>query len=309
MRHDFLEPTAGGRGDVDPGFDVLASGLGYPEGPVWHGPRDVTFVELRSQRIQRWRGGLVEPLASPGGAPNGATLGADGALYVANNGGIAPLTFEELWRANDGVTGRIQRVTLDGACEDWATGLPGPEPRRPNDLRFGPDGYLYYTDPHNWEELPDRDRYGGGIVCRIGPDRHAEVVIALDEFPNGLAFSPDWRRLFVAQSANGKVQVMDLAGPQALTPREFCQVPAGAPDGITFDAAGRLYVAGSLAADGGDAVYVYGPDGVFEQAYQLPAGSDPTNLCLGDGGIYVTLGLAGLLIFIPHSAEPAALLP
>lgn len=297
-----------GERTLAPRIDVLATGLKYPEGPVWHGPHDVTFVELAGQRVQRWTPAGLTVVATIGGAPNGATLGRDGALYLANNGGLAPSSLETMWFADDGVTGRLQRLTLDGKVEDLAVDLPGPEPHRPNDLRFGPDGSLYYTDPGNWEVFPDRQAYLGGAVCRLDQDGKARVFAPLGEFPNGLAFSPDWRRLFVAQSMNGTVQVFDLADRQP-RPSRFCRVPAGAPDGITFDTAGRLYVASSLAADGGDAIFIYGPSGDLETTYHLPAGSDPTNLCLGDDGLYVTLGLGGQLVFIAHPARPAPLLP
>ncbi len=294
-------------------FDVLATGLIYAEGPVWLGPRDVVFVELGSQRIQRWRDGQLELVARPGGAPNGATLGADGRLYVANNGGLYPRAADLLGRANDGITGRIQRVSLDGVVEDLVTSLPRPTPWRPNDLRFGPDGWLYFTDPGNWEAFIEHTEYAGGALCRVqvgadgvGP---VEVVRDFDAFPNGLAFGPDWRSLYLAHSANGVVEVMPFDDGVVGPARTFCTVPEGGPDGITFDADGRLYVCGSVSDDGGDAIYVYGRDGDLEVRYDLPHDADPTNLCIGDGGMYVTLGLGGQLIFIHHDAQPAPLLP
>jgi sugar lactone lactonase YvrE len=141
------------------------------------------------------------------------------------------------------------------------------------------------------------------------PDHSVEMVGRLGEFPNGLAFSIDWTQLFVAQSASGCVQMLDFRDGALGSPVLFCRLPRGAPDGITFDREGQLYVAGSLAADGGDAIFIYAPDGQLALTYELPPGSDPTILCICDGGIYVTCGLAGRLVFIPHAAEPAPLLP
>jgi len=294
-------------------FDVLATDLVYAEGPVWLGPRDVVFVELGSQRVQRWRAGTLELLARPGGAPNGATVGVDGKLYVANNGGLYPRAADLLGRADDGLTGRLQRISLEGTVENLVTTFPWPAPWRPNDLRFGPDGWLYFTDPGNWEAFIEHTPYAGGALCRarLSGDRidQVELVRPFGDFPNGLAFSPDWGRLFLAQSATGIVQVMAFEDGRLGPAETFCKVPEGGPDGITFDSAGRLYICGSVSDDGGDAIYVYTPDGELETRYDLPRNSDPTNLCIGDGGLYVTLGLAGQLIFIRHDAQPAALLP
>ena len=298
---------------MQPNIERLAGGFRFAEGPVWHGPRDVTFVDLAGQSVYRWRDGAVEVVAATGGAPNGCTIGADGDLYVANNGGICPLSMAELWRANDGVTGRIQRVSLDGRVSDVATVLPGPTPWRPNDLRFGPDGLLYFTDPHNWEELwgvpPNADAYGVGSLCRVRGDGSVELLERFGDFPNGLAWDPDWTRLFVAQTNNRKIQVMDFRDSRLGEPRVFCEAPKGGPDGIAFDATGRLYVCGSLDNEGGDAVFVYDRDGRLELTYDLPEGSDPTNIAIADGGMYLTLGQAGELIHLEHDAKPAPLLP
>src|SRR5882724_408649 len=124
---------------------VVAEQLEFPEGPVWLGPRRVAFTEIRGQRVSLWVNGKVETVARTGGGANGATLGPDGALYVANNGGIA-YGHDGFWTAPDPMPGRIQRVTLAGEVRDVAVDLPGTPPHRPNDLCFGPDGLLYYTD-------------------------------------------------------------------------------------------------------------------------------------------------------------------
>src|ERR671937_551247 len=132
---------------------VLAEGLEFPEGPVWLGPERVAFTQIRGQCVSVWDHGTVSLVAVTGGGANGATLGPDGALYVANNGGLS-LGHEGRWIAPEPIPGRIQRVTLDGDVADVATRLPGAPPNRPNDLCFGPDGLLYYTDPHDWENMP-----------------------------------------------------------------------------------------------------------------------------------------------------------
>jgi gluconolactonase len=277
---------------------ILASDLHFPEGPVWLGPERVAFTEIRGQCVSLWSGGVVSRVARTGGGANGATLGPDGALYVSNNGGLS-LGHDGRWIAPDAIPGRIQRVTLTGEVSDVAVDLPGAPPNRPNDLCFGPDGLLYYTDPHNWEDLAN---LGTGRVGRTTLDGRVELVAEIPAFPNGIAFGPD-DRLYVAQSMTQKILVMDpKPGP---TPAVYAALPQGFPDGFCFDAGGRLYCAGSL----GDVLVVFERDGKVHDIIDMGAGSEPTNCCLGDGVLYVTLAGAGQLVALDIPAEPLALYP
>lgn len=277
---------------------VLAEGLEFPEGPVWLGPERVAFTQIRGQCVSVWERGRTTVVARTGGGANGATLGPDGALYVANNGGLS-LGHEGAWMAPEPIPGRIQRVTLAGAVTDVATTLPGAAPNRPNDLCFGPDGLLYYTDPHNWEDLAN---LGPGRVARTTLDGRATLLAEVPAFPNGIAFGPD-DRLYVAQSVLQRIVVMDPT-PGA-EPAVHATLARGYPDGFCFDATGRLWVAGSL----GDVVEVFTPDGRPERTIEMGAGSEPTNCCLGDGRLYVTLSGSGRLVALEASVEPLPLYP
>src|SRR4029077_18625781 len=97
--------------------------------------------------------------------------------------------------------------------------------------------------------------------------------------------------------------VMD-ARPGA-TPREHATLPVGYPDGFCFDTAGRVYGAASM----GDALIVFEPDGRVREVIETGAGSEPTNCCLGDGLLYVTLSGTGQLVALDVPVEPLPLYP
>lgn len=272
-------------------FQVHVSGLGFPEGPVVLPNGAVAFVDLLHQKIRTYDGRATRVLATVSGSPNGMRLGPDGALYVANNGGLGPGSLEALWHATPEITGRIQRISLDGTVTDHAVELPGPQPWRPNDLAFAPSGELVFTDPTNWEVLPDEGAYLTGRVDIVRPDGRVDALVELPGFPNGLAFGGDGA-LYVAQSMYHRI--LRLAwNPEGLgTPDVWCQLPDSvSPDGIAW-LGERLFVAGSV----GDEVDLVGVDGRVLSRVSTGPGSDPTNLAIQGDRLWVTLGLPGQLI-------------
>jgi sugar lactone lactonase YvrE len=266
-------------------------GLGFPEGPVALQDGRLAFVDLLHHNVRLHDGRDTVVLADVPGSPNGMRLGSDGALYIANNGGIAPLSLQTLWHADPEINGRIQRLTLDGALTDYAVDLPGPAPRRPNDLAFDPDGRLLFTDPTNWEVLPDEDAYQVGHLCRVETNGAVTVLAEVPGFPNGLALGPDGA-LYVGQSIYHRVLRFDWHGDQLGDPSVWCQLPGTVgPDGIAWHE-GRLIVAGSV----GDEIDLVGLDGSVLSRLGMGEGSDPTNLCVHERALWVTLGLPGQLV-------------
>jgi sugar lactone lactonase YvrE len=130
--------------------EVHLEGLGFPEGPVALADGSIVFVDLLHQNVRRYFGGRTSVVATLQGSPNGMRQGPDGRLYIANNGGVAPASLHEVRIMQPQLTGRIQRLALDGHCEDVITELPGKGPWRPNDLVFASDGRIIFIDPQNW---------------------------------------------------------------------------------------------------------------------------------------------------------------
>src|SRR5439155_6255436 len=92
---------------------VLATGLQFPEGPVWLGTRRVAFTEIRGQCVSLWHDGTLARVARTGGGANRAPRGPHGPPDVANNGGL-PLRHDGRWTAPDPIPARNQRVTPAG---------------------------------------------------------------------------------------------------------------------------------------------------------------------------------------------------
>jgi gluconolactonase len=267
-----------------PAGEVIATGLDFPEGPVWRGDA-LDFVEIEGGRVSRWTpNGAVAPVAVTGGGPNGAALGPDGALYVTQNGGM---------HREGRVTAGILRITSAGEVQTVATSVGDLELGGPNDLAFGPDGRLWFTDPRGAAD-PRHNELPGRLFAIDPSTGDGELVVELEPvFPNGIAFLADGTVVWT-ESFSRRVMRLDDGRPAVVA-----QLPElHFPDGLCVGADGRLYVATTYARcvsvlDGGDVV----------DWLHCGEGSMPTNCCFGGTDLYVTESRHGTLWRFPLGVE------
>ena len=166
--------------------EMVTSGLGWPEGPTALPDGRLVFVEsYRSQLTVVGIDRTPRRFAYVAGAPNSCVLGANGWVYVCQNGGtVGP------WRAAEMVAPSIQRVLEGGQAEVLITEVEGVRLNGPNDLVFAPDGRLIFTDPGVYNPTNPDPSY----IHALAPDGSAKVVVAFPEpvFPNGLVVEFGW---------------------------------------------------------------------------------------------------------------------
>ena len=284
-------------------YEILATGLEFPEGPVYMPDGSIVLVEVKRGTISRIdpTDGSVEVVAQPGGGPNGAAVGPDGALYVCNNGGFEwgearGLTIPGL--VSDGYSsGRIERIDLETGEVEWLYAEVGGVPLKgPNDLMFDSTGGFWFTD-HGKTRERTKDR-GGLYYGRADGSSVVEVAFPLDG-PNGVGLSPQEDRVYVAETHQGSILYWELAGPGELagSPHgRFLARPAGRKlfDSLAMDAEGNVSVA--TIQTGG--ISTFTPDGEELEFFEV---DDPlcTNICFGGEDMktaFITLSGTGKLI-------------
>src|ERR671924_1927275 len=186
-----------------PDVKEIASGLGFPEGPVAMSDGSVIVTEIATRRLSRvGPDGSVDVVAETGGGPNGAAVGPDGKLYVCNNGGAFDYVDVDglslpVQPPSNHTGGRIERVELDsGEVEVIYAECDGRPLRAPNDLVFDAEGGFYFTD-HGIREHRTSDRTGV-FYAKTDGSQIAEIIFPLDA-PNGVGLSPDGSRIYVAE--------------------------------------------------------------------------------------------------------------
>jgi gluconolactonase len=293
---------------------ILAEGLGFPEGPVVLDDGSVAFVEIAHGRISRCRpDGRVDVIATPGGGPNGAALGPDGALYVCNNGGL------EWHRDADGGLyphgrpasysgGRIERIDLATGRVERLYDRCGETPLSgPNDLVFDGHGGFWFTD---LGELGTTHVQRGRVFHARADGSAIRQVVFPMLTPNGIGLSPDGRTLYVAETVTARLWAFDVAAPGQLalqvwphnTPGRllFALPHYGLFDSLAVEEGGNIAIA-TCAMPGLAGITVVAPTGGLVEQVPMPDRST-TNIAFGGADrrtAFVTLSRTGRLAAVP----------
>ena len=250
-------------------IELMADGLGFTEGPVWLPDDRVALASISHGCVY-----IVDPLGGPleridtGGGPNGLACSPDGTLFVAQNGGA--------WGASGPAEPGVQVIT--GTRVDYLVEGLG----APNDLAFGPDGRLWITDTRAEFDIstPGAGLPGHVYATNIESGETRQVIDDGPVFINGLGFDHGGSRLLVTATLSSQLLSYVISAPdyRPLGAPELVHTFAdGWPDGMAVSARGDYWVA-LTAADRIDVIDAWGRC-IGEVA--LPAGSLPTNVCIG----------------------------
>lgn len=215
-----------------PVLRITASGLRFPEGPVALKDGGLLFVQIAAGLLSRLRpDGRVTEVARLGGGPNGAAVGPDGAVYIANNGGLRFSESEGVLRVadapNDYAGGSIQRVDLaTGAVTTLYVRATGHRLSAPNDLLFDADGGLWFTD--TGKSFARARDHGGLYWARHDGSELREIHYPLLS-PNGIALAPDRRTLYVALSDRRQIAAYQSTAAAGCGTKVASQCSASSP--------------------------------------------------------------------------------
>jgi gluconolactonase len=260
---------------------VLAEGLGFAEGPVVAVDGTIYVTSISNGLVYRVMEGRAEVHGKVGGGPNGATIDADGTLYIAQNGGRF-VRDGPRWTPDS--VGGIQRVSPDGEVS-WVTR----EPISPSDLCIGPDGLIYLTD------LTRAARPIDGRLWRIDPrDGAPELLRSVGWFPNGIGFGSD-DLLYVASTHALQILRVDVeTGAEDVA----IQLTEGSgPDGFAFDREGNIVIAAIGNEGERGSIQTWSADGKMIDIFHPGNSRAYTNVAFTpDGDLVITDASAGQAI-------------
>ena len=271
-----LTPSARSRGlrAKSPSFQSLfpakarilrvATGFRFTEGPLWNSQgRYLIFSDIPGDTIFKVSAeGKVTVFRKPSGHSNGLTFDREGRLLACEHGNR-----------------RLTRTEHDGSVNVIAATFRGKKLNSPNDVVVKSDGSIYFTDPP-YGIKPAQQELAFQGVYKIVPDRGLLTLLTDDfEKPNGLAFSPDERRLYIDDSSERRhIRVFDLQADGGLTNGKVFHdmdiEEKGSPDGMKVDQKGNLFCTGP----GG--IWVFDPWGQHLGTIVTP--EKPANCAWGD---------------------------
>jgi gluconolactonase len=274
---------------ADP-WDVVATDLGFVEGPVWLPDGRLLFSDIPNSRIREWRDGALGVYREPSAQSNGQTLEPQMRLVSCEH------------------EGRRVSIERGGAVHAVATHYDGKRLNSPNDIVVRSDGRIFFTDPPYGITEDQRELPFNGVFT-VAPDGVLTLLSTDFDRPNGLAFSPDEHTLYIADTPRRHVRAFDVAADGGLSnSRVFAETrEEGRPDGMKVDRDGRLYVCATT-------VQVFAADGLPLGVIDCP--QMPANCTWGDDGstLYITartavyrtrIATTGLAPYLRWGARPA----
>jgi gluconolactonase len=246
------------------GLEELAGGFRWIEGPVWMGDANcLLFQDLPRNRTMRWSDSTgVSVYREPSNYANGQTRDRQGRLVACSHRGRC-----------------LYRTEYDGTITTLVTHHDGRRLNSPNDVVVKSDGTIWFSDPlygiSNDYEGGRQESEQPPALYRFDPTT-GDIRVVADDFdgPNGLAFSPDERRLYVAETGDQSkpdprqyIRVFDVAtdGVTLMGGSVFHKIEPGYADGFRVDEDGNLW---SSAADG---VHCISPRGKLLGKIHVPA--------------------------------------
>lgn len=245
-------------------LERLATGFRWVEGPVWFGDAgQLLFSDIPNNRIMRWTEHAgVSIFREPAGNCNGHARDREGRLVSCEHGGR-----------------RLSRTELDGEVVTLVDRFEGKRLNSPNDVIVKADGTIWFSDPPygimtDYEGDRAESETGQDVVYRFEP-QSGLLSVATDAAlkPNGLAFSPDERTLYLADSGGTHllggphhILAFDVAedGRTLANQRVFATIEPGLADGFRCDEHGNVWTSA------GDGVHCYTPDGALIGKISVP---------------------------------------
>jgi gluconolactonase len=252
-------------------LEKLAGEFEFIEGPVWHPDGFLLFSDIPADTIYKLTSNRqVEVFRRPSGKANGNTLDKAGRLITAEHSNR-----------------RISRTEKDGKVIVLVDKYEGKRLNSPNDLVVKSDGSIYFTDPR-YGVVKEQEELGFYGVYRLNSDGKLTLLVKDIVLPNGIAFSPDEKKLYVNNSEAGYIAVFDVNSNGTVTnQRVFAELKdagkSGVPDGLKVDIEGNVYSTGP----GG--VWILSPAGKLLGRISVP--ETATNLAWGESDrktLYIT---------------------
>jgi gluconolactonase len=253
----------------------------WAEGPVYFpAGRYVLFSDIPNNRIMRFSedDGHLSVYRQPSMNSNGNTIDREGRLITCEHSGR-----------------RVTRTELDGSITIIADKYNGKKLNSPNDAAVASDGSIWFTDPAYgiggfYEGIKAEQEQAKHNVYRVDP-KSGEVKVVVDDFvePNGIAFSPDEKKLYVLDTgftdgpdnpSHIRAFDVDLGGGKVSNGKVFAEMPKPSiTDGVRCDTEGRVWCSVGWGDPNEDGVRCYTKDGELLGKIHIP--ETVANLCFG----------------------------